>query len=291
MIGLRRLCSVIDDVAKLRDVLEGLYARYNHRRLIAPDPLQFVYRYRSVADKEIVGFLSAALAYGRVEQIEKKLTKLFSRMGDSPRAFVLNFGRAERKSLVGFRHRFTSGNDISDLLRLLRSVLEKEGSIEKYFLKGYNAEQESVVPALSRFCESLLGMYAQAHNGKVGTGLKYLLSNPANGSACKRLNLFLRWMVRDDEVDTGLWKGVDKAKLIVPVDVHIGRLCRILGLYEQKTVSLAAAKRITESFAEIEPADPVKYDFALSRIGIVEQCNGRYRKGCEVCELYEYCFG
>jgi len=96
-------------------------------------------------------------------------------------------------------------------------------------------------------------------------------------------------MVRDDDVDAGLWKSIDKAKLIVPVDVHMSRLCKILGLYNRKTVSLSAAIEITESFAEIEPADPVKYDFALSRIGILESCNGRRRKGCEFCELFGFC--
>jgi uncharacterized protein (TIGR02757 family) len=96
-------------------------------------------------------------------------------------------------------------------------------------------------------------------------------------------------MVRDDDVDTGLWKSIEKARLIVPIDVHMGRLCKILGLYDRRTVSLSAAAEITESFAEIEPADPVKYDFALSRIGILENCTGRRRKACEFCELFGFC--
>ncbi len=119
--------------------------------------------------------------------------------------------------------------------------------------------------------------------------MKYLLVDPAIGSACKRLNLFLRWMVRDDDVDTGLWKSIDRAKLIVPIDVHMGRLCRILGFYSRKGVSLSTAIQITECFAEIEPADPVKYDFALSRIGIVENCNGQYHNACRHCELFPFC--
>jgi len=119
--------------------------------------------------------------------------------------------------------------------------------------------------------------------------LKYLLADPARGSACKRLNLFLRWMVRSDDVDTGLWKSIDKAELIVPIDVHIARLSGILGFHSRKTVSLATAVEITEAFAEIEPADPAKYDFALSRIGILKNCTGRLRKHCTDCELYEFC--
>ncbi len=175
------------------------------------------------------------------------------------------------------------------MLELLKRIISENGSIEKYFLLGYSRDDENIIPALSGFCNGLLDMYAENHNGHVTKGLSYLLSRPAAGSACKRLNLFLRWMVRDDEVDTGLWESVDKARLIVPVDVHMGRLCRVLGFYDRKTVSLLAALEITKSFAEIEPADPVKYDFALSRIGILKGCTGQHRSGCEFCELVEFC--
>jgi uncharacterized protein (TIGR02757 family) len=117
----------------------------------------------------------------------------------------------------------------------------------------------------------------------------YLLASPTRGSASKRLHLFLRWMVRSDAVDLGLWKSVDKAKLIVPMDVHMTRLCAILGLYEGRSVSLSAAVQVTESFARMEPTDPVKYDFALSRIGILDNCTGQCRPVCARCELYPIC--
>jgi uncharacterized protein (TIGR02757 family) len=132
-------------------------------------------------------------------------------------------------------------------------------------------------------------MHAESHNGDVSRGVGYLLPKLTAGSACKRLNLFLRWMVRNDDVDTGLWKSIDKAKLLVPVDVHMGRLCRILELHNHKSISLSTAVIITESFAKLEPADPVKYDFALSRIGILGNCTGSYRPECEDCELFELC--
>ena len=275
--------------AKIKDVLERLYAKYNHRDFIKPDPLQFIYQYSNRLDMEVAGFLATELAYGRVRQIEKSLTNLFGRMGDSPFQFVRNFDEQKRAKLKDFRHRFTAGDDISDLLELLRDVLDKFGSIEKFFVQSYNPGDKNIIPALSKFCDSLLEMYAETHNGHIPKGLSYLLPRPASGSACKRLNLFLRWMVRNDEVDAGLWKSLDKARLIVPVDVHMGRLCRILGLYDRKTVSLSTAIKITESFAEIEPADPVKYDFALSRIGILEDCDGKYRPRCKNCELFGFC--
>jgi uncharacterized protein (TIGR02757 family) len=270
---------------RLKTILEKLYARYNHRHLIKPDPLQFVYKYSNNADMEIAGFLAAALAYGRVQQIEKSLTDLLARMNGSPYSFILHFDNKKRRGLKSFKHRFTTGDDISDLLMLLKKVLIRCGSIEKSFIQGYSKKDKNIIPALSKFCGSLLAMSGR----RITKGLAYLLPRPESGSACKRLNLFLRWMVRKDSVDAGLWKAIDKAKLIVPVDVHMGRLCRILGLYKQKTVSLSAAVQITESFAALEPADPVKYDFALSRVGIIENCTGKRRNECKSCELSELC--
>jgi uncharacterized protein (TIGR02757 family) len=273
----------------IKTVLEKLYQKYNHYELIRPDPLQFVYFYSKPADMEIAGLLAASLAYGWVQQIEKDLNDLFNRMGTSPYAFVMNFDNTGRRKLNSFKHRFTTGRDISDLLSVLKKVLRQKGSIEKHFSSGYNKDDENILPALSRFCDSLYEIYSEQNGRKAGTGMKYLLASPVRGSACKRLNLFLRWMVRDDDVDAGLWKSVDKAKLVVPVDVHIGRLCRILGFHDRKVISLSTAVKITDCFAQIEPADPVKYDFALSRIGILDNCTGRLRNGCELCELFKFC--
>jgi uncharacterized protein (TIGR02757 family) len=270
---------------QLKDVLERVYGKYNHHSLIKPDPLQFVYKYQRKADMEIVALLASALAYGRVGQIEKSLTDLFGRMGNSPFEFVQNFNAEQREKLKSFKHRFTSGDCLSDLLELLQIVLSRFGSIEELFMQGYSDGDKNIIPALSRFCDSL----SAAHNGQMTRSLKYLLASPARGSACKRLNLFLRWMVRDDDVDTGLWKSIDKSRLIVPIDVHMGRLCKILGFYDRKVISLSSALEITDSFRQIEPGDPVKYDFSLSRIGIVENCNGNFRPECEACELAEFC--
>lgn len=276
-------------IASLKNVLDKLYKKYNHRRLIKPDPLQFVYQYSSREDMEIAGFLAACLAYGRIQQIQRNLIYLFELMGKSPFQFILSFNKEKRKNLKSFKHRFTTGSDISDLLELLQGILWEFGSIQEFFVQGYNSSDKNIIPALSKFADSLLDIHASSRNGYVSRGLKFLLASPSRGSACKRLNLFMRWMVRSDDVDTGLWEVIDKAKLIVPVDVHMGRLCRILGLYDQKTISLKSAEKITYSFAGIEPADPVKYDFALSRIGIIEKCTGRIIDKCKSCELFCYC--
>ena len=248
--------------------MEKLYRGYNHKKLIPPDPLQFVYRYSARADMEIAALLAATLAYGRVEQIQKTLENLLGRMGKNPYEFVRDFGPAKRQKLLDFKHRFTPGKDIGDLLELLKLVFEKNGSIEKHFLSGYNKTDENIIPALSKFCDSLLNMYTARHKTSPSRGLKYLLASPSAGSASKRLNLFLRWMVRDDDVDLGLWKSIDKAQLIMPIDIHIFRVSKMLGFCRRKNISLKTAVEVTERFAQIEPDDPVKYDFALCRIGM-----------------------
>lgn len=256
------------DTIRLKNVLEKLYVKYNRRELIWPDPLQFVYGYSARGDMEIAALLAAVLAYGRVEQIGKTLNNLFGRMGKSPHEFVLNFGKTDRRELRGLKHRFTAGEDICDLLELLKLVFEKNGDIEKHFLSGYNKAEKNIIPALGRFCNSLLNMYTAKNKTVPGRGLKYLLAGPAAGGASKRLNLFLRWMVRDDQVDLGLWKSIDKAKLMVPMDVHIFRVSRMLGFCRRKNISLKTVVEVTDRFAQIEPDDPAKYDFALCRIGM-----------------------
>jgi len=282
--------------AKLKEVLETLYRRYNHRRCIKPDPLQFVYNYTEPADMEIAAFVSALLAYGRVSQIKTSLTSLFALMHNSPLQFVTGFGGKNRARLNSFKHRFTAGCDVADLFDVLKVIYTRYESLEKFFLQGYSRNDKNILPALQQFSQSLLRMHAAFNHGRISKGLRYLLPRPAKKSACKRLNLFLRWMVRNDDVDTGLWKGgpsgtvsIDKAKLIVPMDVHAGRLCRALGLYNRKTACLSAALDITAAFAEIEPADPVKYDFALTRVGIVEHCTGKAAAPCRACLLSAVC--
>jgi uncharacterized protein (TIGR02757 family) len=267
-----------------------VYARYNHRCFVPPDPLQFVYRYADRRDVEITAFLASALAYGRVRQIERSLTQLLDRMDDAPYEFMSRLDGSGRAKLRSFKHRFTTGEDICDLLGLFRRVFDDHGSLEAFFLRGHRQEHATVLPALSTFCDDLCRTCTDTHGrARTSTGLNYLLASPSRGSASKRLHLFLRWMVRADEVDVGLWQSVDKAKLVVPVDVHMGRLCRILGFHDSKTVSLSTALKITERFARIEAGDPAKYDFALSRIGILEDCNGLRRVQCPSCELYRTC--
>ena len=255
---------------KLKYKLEMLYKKYNRRDVIKPDPLQFVYRFSERRDKEIAAFLSAVLAYGRVEQIQKSLKRLFSLMPEGPYDFVMSLNYRQKILLKDFKHRFNTGKDIYLLLQLIKLVLEHDESMEDFFLTGYKDSDRNIIPGLTAFCHSFHRLYTENNNRQMPKGLAYLLPNPCNGSACKRLNLFLRWMVREDNVDVGLWKRIDKTKLVIPMDVHISRLCKALGFYKRETISLAAAVEITDNFSKIEPDDPIKYDFALCRTGMLK---------------------
>jgi uncharacterized protein (TIGR02757 family) len=247
--------------ADLKRFLENLYFRYNRRRFVHPDPLEFLYRYDDILDREIAGMVASTLAFGKVEQILKSVSAILEFMGDKPRRFLEG---ATRKSLdrnfSGFKHRWVTGRDISSMLFGIKHVMEKYGSLHECFTSFSNDDDETILPALSSFANEL----KITCNGM----RKGLLPSPEQGSACKRLNLFLRWMVRRDNVDPGGWDDIPKTRLIVPLDTHMHRICLSLGLTKRKQADMRTACEITGAFRKISPADPVRYDFALTRTGI-----------------------
>lgn len=239
--------------------LEELYRRYNRREFVHPDPLEFLYRYDDPLERELVGLVASSLAYGRVAQILRSVDVVLARLGPSPRGFVLGATRGGLEAaLAGFKHRFTTGTQLAGVLWGARSVILEYGSLGAFFSEVFDGD---MLAAQERFVEGLLS----------SAGIPrpcYLLPSPACGSACKRLNLYLRWMVRRDEVDPGGWGGVPAASLIVPTDTHMHRIALALGLTRRRQADLRAALEITGAFREIAPEDPVRYDFALTRLGI-----------------------
>ncbi len=243
----------------LSTVLEERYAAFNHRDWIHPDPLEAVYRYDGEGDREVVGLIAACLAYGRVAQILRNLDGVLEVLGPSPRECLV---RADAgwlgKRLGGFKHRWTTSDELVAFLLGIGSVLNRYASLERCFLEGHQRDAASTVPGLIGFVGALRGSDASSS----------LLPDPERGSACKRLHLYLRWMVRRDAVDPGCWRGVSPSQLIVPLDTHMHRIARGLGMTVRKQASLAAAEDVTRSFRALSPEDPVRYDFSLTRLGI-----------------------
>lgn len=251
---------------KLKQKLDYHY-RFFDKSQLSPDPLEFPHRFGNFYDIEISAFISSTIAYGNIKQIENSLEKLHSVMGKSPYDFVMNFSNNEgEKLLKNFKHRFYTSNNILQLFKILKKVYIKYGSLNNLFFLHYSKEDKNIKNSLSFFS---LSFYQLAEEKKIQTRiLKFMFPDPLKGSACKRMNLFLRWMVRNDELDFGLWKNILPGKLIIPVDTHVAGICKELKLTTRKTVSWNMAEEITENLKKFDPFDPVKYDFAICHIGI-----------------------
>ena len=248
------------DIEALRTRFERLYGRANHHRCIYPDPLHFVHRYEVKQDQELAGFIASSLAFGRVSQINRTLQTLFRRIG-RPRHYLKSRRLSSIKNdFVDFRHRFAKGEDLVALLVGLKRTIQIYGSLSSCFERGVESTAATLFPALAAF----VGKLKDCMEGKPS----FLLPDPGKGSAVKRLNLFLRWMIRHDQVDPGVWEGFPKAKLIIPLDTHMYRACLNVGFTQRRQPNLRTALEVTECFRKINPEDPVKYDFALTRMGM-----------------------
>ena len=259
----------------LLDALEQLCQRYD-RRFLETDPIGIVRRFDDPEDREIVGLIAAGLAYGRVASIRGSLVSLLARLGARPSRFVASFDPARDASRFdGFVHRFTRGRDIALLLHLVRQAKDHAGSLESYFVDGdADPNSPTVGPALDDFGRRLFALDAGpfAREGVVPRrdGARWLLPVPGGGSACKRSCLFLRWMVRpDDGVDCGVWTRISPSRLVLPLDTHLLRVVRALGWTRRKSAGWPMALEATERLRALDPADPVRFDFALSRLGIL----------------------
>jgi uncharacterized protein (TIGR02757 family) len=246
---------------ELRQRLEEIYQKYHHRRFVHPDPLEFLYSYEDIKDREIVGLIASSLAYGRVTQILKSIDIILPVMGASPYDYLMNTGLDSLKeSFLSFKHRFTTGDEVACLLYAAREMIEGYGSLNRAFLEGYDDSHDSVLESMLAFSGKI---NSQARNSCCS-----LMPSHTGSSAFKRVNLYLRWMVRSDEVDPGGWKKIPASKLLIPLDTHMSRISAILGFTSRKQSDLKAVIEVTESLKKIDKDDPIRYDFALTRIGI-----------------------
>ncbi len=277
----------------LKPALERLYHQGDAASATV-DPVQVVHRYPNPADREVVGFLAAGLAFGRVASIMGSLERLLGCLGLAPSSFIRSFEPVvDGTAIRGLGHRWIRGADLVAVLWLLRRILETHGSIEGFFVAGDDPHASDVGPGLDAFSRRALELGAQTAGALPGatlpTGARYFFPRPSSGSGCKRLNLFMRWMVRCDTVDLGVWSRVSTSRLVVPLDVHVIRVARCLRLTRYRTPGWQMAAEITAALRTVDPLDPVRYDFSLCHLGMQGFCGFNREQRDGRCPLRGIC--
>ncbi len=251
----------------LKQKLDYHYKAFD-RTKISPDPLQFLHLFKKDEDIEVIGFIASIFAYGNVSQIINTLDKIVAITDNHPFEFISDYYSGKKSfKLEGLKHRFYTWQDISLLFYILSDVYHEFGSIKNLFQSFYR-ESGDIKNSLTKFSDYFINYARRLNGGIISPGFKFMFPLPELGSACKRMNLFLRWMVRKDELDFGLWNDIQPNKLIIPVDTHVARICQSLNLTKIKGASWMMAEEITENLKKFDPVDPVKYDFAICHIGM-----------------------
>ncbi|MBP7779228.1 MAG: TIGR02757 family protein [Acidobacteria bacterium] len=256
------------------------------------DPIWTVRRFSDPADREVVAFIASALAFGRVQSVLQTVDAVLGVMGPSPAAFLRAFTPERAVAFDGLGHRWIRSRDLAALAWQLHQMLGDGGSLEGFFAEGgRHAGDETVEAAIESFSRRAMALDLAAIYGRhrPAPGVGYFFSRPSSGGACKRLNLFLRWVVRQDAVDLGLWRTVRPAQLIVPLDTHIIRVGRCLGLTSRVSPGWKMAVDITASLRRLAPDDPVRYDFSMCHIGMMGACGFGTTRTNAQCPLHAVC--
>lgn len=275
----------------LRSALDTLYADFNAARVVS-DPIWVVHRYQRPDDREVVAFVAAALAFGRVQSVLNSIDGMLQVMAPSPAAFVRKFEPArDRRKFDHLVHRWSKGVDMAALVWVLHQMIRAGGSLEGFFAHGLPADAVDVSEGLQSFSTRALALDQHAVYGgaQPKPGVAYFFSRPSSGGACKRLNLFLRWMVRRDQVDLGVWTRVRPGQLIVPLDTHVIRVGQCLRLTRLTTPGWRMAADITRSLRALDPDDPVKFDFSICHLGMMNACGFGKKQGDANCPLKGCC--
>ncbi len=238
-----------------KERLNKLYREYNNKKYIKYDPIKYVYKFESNSERELVGLIASSLSFGRVTQIFKAVDHLFDIMNHQPLEYVSTLKKTPDKKLLSFKYRFVTGKDVFNMLRSAKVIIEEFGSIGKFV--GKNCKKGNFLELVDEIIRAFQGVH-------------YLIPSSLKNSPCKRLFMFFRWMVRSDNVDLGLWKFISPQELVIPLDTHIFRVSKDLGFTSRRTASLNTALEITDSLKKYSKNDPVKFDWALSHIGIIE---------------------
>ena len=251
-------------MSDLANLLEKKSLQYNSPNFIPADPISIPHRFTKKEDIEISGFLTALISWGRRDLIIRNASNLMQLMGNQPYEFITNCGQSELKKVTGYYYRTFNSDDLLFLVNALKNVYLHEGGLERLATDGFNI-QGKVIGGIMGIRHGLLKYDHLKRSEKH-------LANPETGSAAKRINMFFRWMVRNDNrgVDFGLWKGIPPVALMCPLDLHSGRVARMLGLLRRKQNDWKAVEELTANLRKLDPQDPVKYDFALFGLGVNE---------------------
>ncbi len=275
-------------VEALRPHLDSLFAKFD-RSFLTPDPLVSALRYSlTEEDLEVSALFCALIAYGRADLIEKNSALILGSMGGSPAGFCRNFAGTpdNGKWLKGFKYRFNDRADIAALAVGIGKALHEYGSLENLFVAGDSGDDETLLTPAENFLSKLID-----YSGHSGRYFRFLMAGPGRGGCAKRINLYLRWMVRKDDVDPGPWNGsLSPSRLVVPLDTHVARIARRLGILKRKSSDLKAALEVTKFFRALDKTDPIKYDFAICSYGKLGFCVKEIDpEKCEKCTLAEIC--
>lgn len=277
-------------LAALKPGLDRLYDGFNLEHSTR-DPIWTVRRFADPADQEIAAFLASALAFGRVQSVIQTVEAVLAVMGPSPAAFVRAFTPARAPVFGTLGHRWIRTRDLAALTWQLHQMVRGHGSLEGFFAAGHARDAESVESGLESFSTRAMALDLAAIYGAARPvpGVGYFFSRPSSGGACKRLNLFLRWVVRRDAVDLGLWSAVRPAQLVVPLDTHIIRVGRCLGMTSRLSPGWRMAADITGTLRQLNPDDPVRYDFAMCHLGMMGACGFGTTRINAQCPLHAVC--
>ena len=277
---------------RIRGPLEALYRDYDYAGRVGRDAVQYPRRYTDPLDREVVALLAASLAYGRVGLFGPWIDRLLGWLGPSPRTFVLGFDPPRATALFApFHYRFTRGVDVAAAVLGMQRLLLEHGSLRRAFLAGHQDADPDVRPALERFATALRDQdFRPVGMPRLTAGFRHLFPQPADGGACKRWNLFLRWMVRREYPDFGDWPEVSPGKLVIPLDTHVANMASAVRLTRLRSRTWRMARDVTDTLRRLDPADPVKYDFALCHTRMRGDClDRRDDRVCPGCGLRPVC--
>jgi len=278
---------------RLQEPLDRLYREFDWAARADLDAIRFPLRYPERADREVVALLASCMAYGRVDLFGPWVDWALARMGESPARFVLGFDPAKHAArFEDFRYRFNRPRDLAAFCLATQRILIRHGSLGAAFCSGFSPGDVHVGPALERFVDAFLtqDLSAVFPRNRLSYGYRHWFPRPSTGGACKRMLLFLRWMVRREAPDFGLWTDIPTAALLIPVDTHIENMARSLGLTRRRSRNWKMTEEITSGLRLLDPADPVKYDFSLCHTRMSGQClDRRDAIVCAPCRLRPVC--